>query len=151
MVGLDLVGFLGFPGVSTVMSQPANAGTWVLSLVWEDPACHAATKPMHHNCWAWALEPGSCNYWATCHNYWSPCIHSLCSTTEATLMRILHTPAKRGPGLPQLEKSLHSNKDSAQEKSKMIKKWFKKCSSLFWQDYTHIRLLVIGPEVTKSL
>ena len=24
-------------------------GTWVRSLVWEDPTCHGATKPMHHN------------------------------------------------------------------------------------------------------
>ena len=24
-------------------------GTWVRSLVWEDPTCCGATKPMHHN------------------------------------------------------------------------------------------------------
>ena len=30
-------------------------GTWVRSLVWEDPTCHGATKPMHHN--YWACEP----------------------------------------------------------------------------------------------
>ena len=24
-------------------------GTQVQSLVWEDPTCHGATKPMHHN------------------------------------------------------------------------------------------------------
>ena len=27
-------------------------GTQVRSLVQEDPTCHRATKPMHHNCWA---------------------------------------------------------------------------------------------------
>ena len=26
--------------------------TWVRSLVWEDPACCRATKPVHHNYWA---------------------------------------------------------------------------------------------------
>ena len=26
-------------------------GTWVPSLVWEDPTCHGATKPMNHNYW----------------------------------------------------------------------------------------------------
>ena len=26
--------------------------TWVQSLVWEDPTCHGATKPVRHNCWA---------------------------------------------------------------------------------------------------
>ena len=24
-------------------------GTWVRALVWKDPTCHGATKPMHHN------------------------------------------------------------------------------------------------------
>ena len=24
-------------------------GTWVPALVWEDPTCHGAIKPMHHN------------------------------------------------------------------------------------------------------
>ena len=24
-------------------------GTWVRALVWEDPTCHGATKPMSHN------------------------------------------------------------------------------------------------------
>ena len=33
-------------------------GTQVRALVWEDPTCHGATKPMHHNCWACAIEPG---------------------------------------------------------------------------------------------
>ena len=24
-------------------------GTWIRALVWEDPTCRRATKPMHHN------------------------------------------------------------------------------------------------------
>ena len=24
-------------------------GTWVRALVWEDPTCHGATRPMSHN------------------------------------------------------------------------------------------------------
>ena len=39
-------------------------GTWVQALVWEDPTYRRATKPMHHNYWACALEPVSHNYWA---------------------------------------------------------------------------------------
>ena len=31
-------------------------GTWVRSLVWEDPTCLGATKPMHHNYWAFELQ-----------------------------------------------------------------------------------------------
>ena len=39
-------------------------GTQVLALVREDPTCRGATKPVHHNYWACALEPASHNYWA---------------------------------------------------------------------------------------
>ena len=36
-------------------------GTWVQSLVWEDPTCLGATKRVHHNYWACTL---SSNYGA---------------------------------------------------------------------------------------
>ena len=39
-------------------------GTQVWALVWEDPTCRRATKPVRHNCWACALEPASHKYWA---------------------------------------------------------------------------------------
>ena len=39
-------------------------GTRVPALVWEDPTCRGATKPMRQNFWACALEPASHNYWA---------------------------------------------------------------------------------------
>ena len=39
-------------------------GTRVQALVGEDPTCRGATKPVHHNYWACALEPASHNYWA---------------------------------------------------------------------------------------
>ena len=55
-------------------------GRCVRALVWEDPTCCGATKPMCHNYWACAPEPAS-------HNYWSPCA----TTTEA------HVPRARGP------------------------------------------------------
>ena len=32
-------------------------GTWVRALVWEDPTCCRAAKPMHHSYRACALEP----------------------------------------------------------------------------------------------
>ena len=38
--------------------------TQVRALVREDPTCRGATKPVHHNYWACALEPTSHNYWA---------------------------------------------------------------------------------------
>ena len=36
----------GFPGGSVVKNPPADAGPPVQSLVWEDPTCHRATKPV---------------------------------------------------------------------------------------------------------
>ena len=39
----------GFPGGTVVKNPPANAGTRVRALVREDPTCHGATKPVHHN------------------------------------------------------------------------------------------------------
>ena len=43
----------------------AMQGTLVQTHVWEDSTRHRATKPVCHNYWSWALEPGS-------HNCWSP-------------------------------------------------------------------------------
>ena len=40
-------------------------GTRVRALVQEDPTCRGATKPVHHNYWACALELMSHNYWAS--------------------------------------------------------------------------------------
>ena len=37
-------------------------GTWVRALVWEDPTCRRATKPVSHNYRACTLEPVSDNY-----------------------------------------------------------------------------------------
>ena len=38
-----------FPGGAVVKNSPPSAGTRVRSLVWEDPACRRATKPVHHS------------------------------------------------------------------------------------------------------
>ena len=34
--------------------------TWVRYLVWKDPTCCGATKPVYHNYWACTLEPILC-------------------------------------------------------------------------------------------
>ena len=44
--------------------HPPMQGSRVRALVWEDPTCHGATKPVCHNYWACALKPASHNYWA---------------------------------------------------------------------------------------
>ena len=44
-VSLALAG--GFFTTSTTWEAQPMQETWVQSLVWEDPTCHGATKPMH--------------------------------------------------------------------------------------------------------
>ena len=64
-------------------------GTWVRSLVQEDPTCHRATQPVCHKYWTCALEPTSHNYWAhvpqllkpTCPRAHAPQLLSPCTTT----------------------------------------------------------------------
>ena len=70
-------------------------GTRVQSLVWEDPTCHGATKPMYHNYWACTLEPTSHNFWAHVPQLLKPscsraCVLQLLSLCTATTEA--HTP-----------------------------------------------------------
>ena len=67
-------------------------GTWVQALVWEDPTCQGAAKPVHHKYWACALEPASHNYWARVPQLLSPCA----TTTEAHAPRA-HAPQEKPP------------------------------------------------------
>ena len=71
-------------------------GTWVRALVWEDPTCHGAAKPVRHNYWAWALEPMSHNYWGHVPQQLSP----WATTSEARAPRA-HAPQQEKP--PQWE------------------------------------------------
>ena len=47
----------GFPGGAVVENPPANAGTRVRALVWEDPTCRGATGPVSHITEPVRLEP----------------------------------------------------------------------------------------------
>ena len=102
-------------------------GTQVRALVQEDHTCHRATKPVHHNYWACALEPKSHNCWApapqllkpvsprahalqilsprtataepTHHNYWSPCpLGPTCRNYWARVLQLLR-PVRLEPML----------------------------------------------------
>ena len=46
-----------FPGGPMVKNTPANGEDIGSIPDWKDPTCHIATKPMHHNYSACALEP----------------------------------------------------------------------------------------------
>ena len=63
-------------------------GTRVRALVWEDPTCRRATRPVCHNCWA--------------------CASGACAPQQERprIVRGPRTAMKRGPHLLQLEKAL---------------------------------------------
>ena len=95
--------------------------TLVWSLVWEDPTCRGAAKPMHHNFWARALEPTSCNYWAH--------VSRACALQQEKPLRWeIHAQQWRVVPLSTTRdspKTHHSNKDPSQPQNK-INKYLKK-------------------------
>ena len=74
-------------------------GAWVRALVQEDPTCHGATKPVHHNYWAHALQPTSRNYWAHVPRARAPQQEKPPQWEASTLQRRVAPPS------PQLEKA----------------------------------------------
>ena len=64
--------FLGFPGGAVDKNLSGDAGDMGLIPIQEDSTYQGATKPMRHNYWACALEPGSHDTEPTCCNYSSP-------------------------------------------------------------------------------
>ena len=116
-------------------------GTWVWALVQEDPTCRGATKPVHHDYWACALEPASHNYWAhaprllksarlepTSHNNWAHVLQLLkfnywtTATREATAMRSPCTATKSSPRSLQLEKAHAQQQTPNAAKNKSMNK-----------------------------
>ena len=104
-------------------------GTRVRSLVQEDPTCRGATKPVHHNYWACALEPACRNYWALMlqllkPTHLEPVFHKRSHQWEAgTLQR------RVAPTCRNYRKPACSNEDPKQPKKKKKKyqfssKWF---------------------------
>ena len=100
-------------------------GTWVQSLVWEDPTCPRATKPL-------------------CHNYWSPhsracepqLLKSEClEPVVCTAVRSPCTAMKSTPSLCNKRKPVpvFSNKDPAQPKINLEKQLIIVCME-DWQE-----------------
>ena len=87
---------LGFPGGAVGENLPANAGARVRGLGREDPTCHGATKPMHHNYWACALEPTSHSDWAHVPQLLKPaCLEPVLRQQEKPPQWEAHAPQRR--------------------------------------------------------
>ena len=89
--------------------ESACQGTQVSSLVWEDPICCGAAKPVHHNHWAGAREPTS-NY----RNDWGTTAHV--PQQRKPPQWEAHALQQGNPRLPSWIKPVHSNADPAQSK-----------------------------------
>ena len=92
------------PGAQWLIIGLLMQGTRVRSLLWEDPACLGAAKPVPRNC-------GSpCAVAAVAQAPWS-----LCSAArDASTTRSLRATETVAPPCYQLETSLHSHEDPAQ-------------------------------------
>ena len=75
--------------------------TWVQSLTGEDPTSCGAIKPICHNYWACALEPGSHNYGAHVPQLLKPTHPKACALQQ-------EKPLKWEAQALQLESSPHS-------------------------------------------
>ena len=89
-------------------------GTQVQSLVQEDPTCRGAAKPVHHNCWACALEPMSHNCWAQALQLLKPA----CLEPVLCNKRSPYTATKSSPRSLQLEKARAQQQRPTQPKNK---------------------------------
>ena len=62
--------------------------TWVQSLIWDDPLCPGAAKPLNHNHWAHAPEQVSLNYRAHAPQVLKPmCIEPVHSNKRSHLKK----------------------------------------------------------------
>ena len=82
-------------------------GTQFRALVWEDPTCCGATKPVRHSYWACTLEPASHNYWACVPQLLKPArlepvLHNKISRLNE---KPVHCKERVAPALSQLEKA----------------------------------------------
>ena len=91
-----------FPGNTVDKNVPANV--WCTGPIPSPGRCLRATTPRCHNYWAWALEPGS-------HNYWNP--HTLESVLQNKRSHCNEKPIHCSC---RYRKPAHSNKDSAKPK-----------------------------------
>ena len=88
------------------------------SLVWEDPTCCGAAKPVHHSYWAQTLEPMSHNYWARIPQPPKP-EHSRASALQQEKppkWEAQHTTTREWPLLAATRESPWSNQDPVQPK-----------------------------------
>ena len=98
-------------------NPPADAGD--MDSILDQGRSHMprATRAMHHNYWACALETRNHTPEPTCHNFWSTCAPELAFRNQGSHCNKRPTRNCRvdQSSSSQLKKSLCSSKDSAQK------------------------------------
>ena len=96
-----------FLGGTMDKNLPANQGTQVQALGWEDSTYHGATKPMHYKYWAWVLQllkPKS--------------LEPVLCKREATTMRSPHIAMKSSQFAATTESPSRAEKNQRSQKKK---------------------------------
>ena len=90
----------------------------------EDSMCHGATKPLCHNYWACALEPGSHNYWAHIPELLKPkCPRAHAPQQEKSLQWEAHTLQLEKACMQQWRPSTAKNKEKIERVHKLVNSW----------------------------
>ena len=117
---------LHFPGCPSGWESACQRRTQIQSLVWEDPTCCRATKPMSHNYEAHDLELAAraATTASTCHNYQSPhtLAPALCNNRSHRNQKSAHRHQGLDPCLLQLEKAHAQQRRRSTVKSKQASK-----------------------------
>ena len=108
----------GFLGGSVIKNLLTNAGDIGLILDPEGSHMPWTSKSVHHNYWSYALEPESCSYLSHVpHLLKSEHPRAYALQQETPLQQDAHLlQLDSSSHLPQWEKSLRCNEDSAQSK-----------------------------------
>ena len=102
-------------------------GTRVRALVWEDPTCRGAAKPVSHNYWACALGPVSHNHWACVPHLPKPvCLEPVLRDEKPPQWEARAPQWRVAPARRNYRKPARSNEDPAKPKINKINKFFKK-------------------------
>ena len=126
--------------------------TRVRYLVQEDPTRCEATKPMHHNYWPCAREPGSHTYWRLCTR--EPVLHSKRSRrNEKPCTAMKRSPCSlQDPAQPKIHKTL-KKKNTALYWKTMASRTFtaRKKSMPGFKDFKGRYTLLWGDNVSGEL
>ena len=118
-------------------------GTRVLALVWKDPTCRRATKPMRHNYWACTLEPVSHNYWVCAPQLLKPTRLEpvLCNKRSHHYEKPAHCNGE-WPPLATTRGSPH-----AVTKTQRSQKWINKINKFIKKETSAIMIVIITSEI----